>query len=158
MESPLLETETEECEVGEDTLSTIDGESLADSSISKFLTENEEEEESSSDSDEEETEPKLKYERLSADLKAILKKDVASCLAVHNKFLILGSHWGVTHLLDAMGNSLPSRQSHAHTITVNQVSVEIINGLYQGMCNLLLIKNCIYVAYNIFPHPKNTYP
>ena len=50
MESPLLETETEECEVGED-LSTIDGESLADSSISKFLTENEEEEESSSDSD-----------------------------------------------------------------------------------------------------------
>lgn len=27
-------------------------------------------------------------------MKAILKKDVESCLAVHNKFLILGSHWG----------------------------------------------------------------
>ena len=41
--------------------------------------------ESSSD-DEEESEPQLKYERLSADLKAILKKDVASCLAVHSRF------------------------------------------------------------------------
>ena len=85
----------------------------------RFITDSEEE--SSTDSDDEEAEPKLKYERLSADLKAILKKDVASCLAVHNKFLILGSHWGVIHLLDAMGNSLPSRQAQAHTITVNQV-------------------------------------
>ena len=85
----------------------------------RYITESEEE--SSTDSDDEEAEPKLKYERLSADLKAILKKDVASYLAVHNKFLILGSHWGVIHLLDAMGNSLPSRQAQAHTITVNQV-------------------------------------
>ena len=105
--------------VGEDSLSTIDGESNVGSSVSKFATESEDE--SSSDSDEEEAEPKLKYERLSADLKAILKKDVASCLAVHSRFLILGSHWGVIHLLDAMGNSLPARQSQAHTITVNQV-------------------------------------
>ena len=102
-----------ECEVGEDSLSTIDGEINVGSSVSKFASESEDE--SSSDSDEEEAEPKLKYELLSADLKAILKKDVASCLAVHSRFLILGSHWGVVHLLDAMGNSL------SHTITVNQV-------------------------------------
>ena len=87
--------------------------------ILRYITDSEE---SSTDSDDEEAEPKLKYERLSADLKAILKKDVASCLAVHNKFLILGSHWGVIHLLDAMGNSLPSRQAQAHTITVNQAN------------------------------------
>jgi len=99
------------CEVGEDTLSSIDGSSMIGSSVSKFITDSEEE--SSTDSDDEEAEPKLKYERLSADLKAILKKDVASCLAVHSKFLILGSHWGVIHLLDAMGNSLPSRQAQA---------------------------------------------
>ena len=37
------------------------------------------------------------------------------------RFLLLGSHWGVVHLLDAMGNSLPARQLQAHTITVNQV-------------------------------------
>ena len=104
----------------EDTLSSADANSLAGSSVSRFVTESEEESETDSE-EEEETEPKLKYERLSADLKAILKKDVASCLAVHSKFLILGSHWGVIHLLDAMGNSLPARQSQAHTITVNQV-------------------------------------
>ena len=35
--------------------------------------------------DEEEVEPKLKYERLSNDIAAILKKDAASCIAVHPK-------------------------------------------------------------------------
>eukprot|EP00092_Neocalanus_flemingeri_P033946 GFUD01036912.1.p1 GENE.GFUD01036912.1~~GFUD01036912.1.p1 ORF type:complete len:874 (+),score=241.55 GFUD01036912.1:57-2678(+) len=120
------------CEVGEDTLSSIDGSSMIGSSVSKYITDSEE---SSTDSEEEEeAEPKLKYERLSADLKAILKKDVASCLAVHNKFLILGSHWGVIHLLDAMGNSLPSRQAQAHTITVNQVSVDHA-GEYYASCS-----------------------
>ena len=46
--------------------------------------------ESSSD-DEEEAEPQLKYERLSADLKSILKKDVASCLAVHSRSVLPSS-------------------------------------------------------------------
>ena len=105
-EEPLIE-------VAEDSLSTIDGESNVGSSVSRFASESEEETESDSDDEEEEAEPKLKYERLSSDLKAILKKDVASCLAVHSKFLILGTHWGVIHILDAMGNCLPSRQSQA---------------------------------------------
>ena len=48
--------------------------------------------ESSSD-DEEEAEPQLKYERLSADLKAILKKDVASCLSVHSRLGPLLKNW-----------------------------------------------------------------
>ena len=120
-------------EVAEDTLSSIDASSQAGSSVSRFVTESEDESETDSE-EEEETEPKLKYERLSADLKAILKKDVASCLAVHSKFLILGSHWGVIHLLDAMGNSLPARQSQAHTITVNQLSVDHA-GEYYASCS-----------------------
>ena len=122
-----------QCELAEDTLSSIDASSLAESSVSRFV-ESEEESETDSEEEEEEIEPKLKYERLSADLKAILKKDVASCLAVHSKFLILGSHWGVIHLLDAMGNSLPSRQSQAHTITVNQLSVDHA-GEYYASCS-----------------------
>jgi len=114
-------------EVGEDTLSSV-GElsSLAGSSVSKYLSDSE----SGSESEEEETEPQLKYERLSQDLKTILRKDVASCLAVHSRFLLLGSHWGVVHLLDALGNSLPSRQLQAHTITVNQVSVDHAGEFY----------------------------
>ena len=126
------EGEDEPCEVGEDTLSSVDGSSMIGSSVSKFMTETDEEETESED--ETETEPQLKYERLSADLKTILKKDVASCLAVHDKFLVLGSHWGVVHLLDAMGNSLPARQAQAHTITVNQVSVDHA-GEYYASCS-----------------------
>lgn len=37
------------------------------------------------DEEEEEVEPKLKYERLSNDIASILKKDAASCIAVHPK-------------------------------------------------------------------------
>ena len=37
------------------------------------------------DDSEEEEEPKLKYERISGDLKDILKKDGASCIAVNSK-------------------------------------------------------------------------
>ena len=36
------------------------------------------------------TEPKLKYERLSSDLKTILADDSASAIAVHPKFMVLG--------------------------------------------------------------------
>jgi hypothetical protein len=41
------------------------------------------------DDDEEEVEPKLKYERLSNDITIILKKDAASCIAVHPKVSII---------------------------------------------------------------------
>ena len=38
-----------------------------------------------------------------------LYQDRASCMSVHGKFLVLGTGFGVIHLLDAMGNSLSSR-------------------------------------------------
>ena len=37
------------------------------------------------DEDEEEMEPRLKYERLSSDLRSILSDDSASCIAIHPK-------------------------------------------------------------------------
>ena len=37
--------------------------------------------------EEEEIEPKLKYERLSNDISQILKRDAASCIAVHPKVM-----------------------------------------------------------------------
>jgi hypothetical protein len=46
--------------------------------------ESEEEEEE----DDEEEEPKLKYQRLGASVSEILKRDVASCFATHEKFLV----------------------------------------------------------------------
>ncbi|KZC05745.1 Vacuolar protein sorting-associated protein 41 like protein [Dufourea novaeangliae] len=40
------------------------------------------------------------------DLEHILQNDAASCIAVHPKFLCLGSHWGMIHLLDHQGNNI----------------------------------------------------
>jgi len=114
----------------DDTASSVDNSSMIGSSVSKFL----ESETDSESEDEEEIEPKLKYERLSSDLRTILRKDAASAMAVHSKFLVLGSHWGFIHLLDAMGNCLPARQSQAHTIQVNQVSVDH-DGEFYASCS-----------------------
>jgi hypothetical protein len=41
--------------------------------------------------------------------------EVSTVCFVLQKFLVLGSSWGMIHLLDAMGNSLPSRQRQPHT-------------------------------------------
>ena len=44
-----------------------------------------------------------------------IMQDRASCMSVHGKFLVLGTDYGVIHLLDAMGNSLTSRTKHSHS-------------------------------------------
>ncbi|KAL5007431.1 hypothetical protein ScPMuIL_016237 [Solemya velum] len=88
------------------------------------LNEEEEEEESGSDESEEEIEPKLKYERIGNDLTRILSKDAASCMAVHTKFLALGTHWGIIHILDHTGNNIRDKELLVHTTTVNQISID----------------------------------
>jgi len=120
-------------EVGEDSLSSIGW----GSSISKIVSVSDgstDDSESTSD-EEEEVEPKLKYERLSADLRSILMKDRASCMSVHGKFLVLGTDYGVIHLLDAMGNSLTSRTKHSHSVRVNQVSIDHAGEFYASCSN-----------------------
>ena len=66
-----MDDDKENFEVGEDTLSSVDESSMIGSSVSKFAESTEDDEE---EDDEEEMEPKLKYERLSSDLKVILRK------------------------------------------------------------------------------------
>ncbi|KAG7161245.1 Vacuolar protein sorting-associated protein 41-like, partial [Homarus americanus] len=66
----------------------------------------EEEEESEDEDSEEEEEPKLKYERISGDLREILKKDGASCIAANSKLIIIGTNWGRIHVLDHLGNKV----------------------------------------------------
>ena len=51
-------------------------------------------------------EPPLKYQRLGASVSEVLSRDAASTLCVHPKFLALGTHWGVVHLLDVAGNKV----------------------------------------------------
>jgi hypothetical protein len=50
--------------------------------------EEEEDDEEDDEEEEEEEEPKLKYQRLGASMSEILKNDTASCMTVHDKFLV----------------------------------------------------------------------
>ncbi|XP_063964242.1 vacuolar protein sorting-associated protein 41 homolog [Lytechinus pictus] len=86
------------------------------------------------DNDEEVDEPKLKYERISNTLEDILNTDAASYLAVHIKFLAIGTHWGVLHVLDHQGNNISGKEFTKHTTTVNQVSMDM-NGDYLASCS-----------------------
>ncbi|XP_015603848.1 vacuolar protein sorting-associated protein 41 homolog isoform X2 [Cephus cinctus] len=87
-----------------------------------------------SDSEVDEVEPRLKYVRVRNDLENILQNDAASCIAVHPKFLCLGSHWGMIHLLDHQGNNIRSKTLQAHTVAVNQISIDL-NGDFIASCS-----------------------
>ncbi|CAH3999461.1 vacuolar protein sorting-associated protein 41 homolog [Pieris brassicae] len=85
-------------------------------------------------------EPKLKYDRMGNDVQNILLKDAVSCISVHTKFICLGTQWGVIHLLDHEGNTVPISPDHnhkdlqAHAIAVNKISVDQ-NGDYIASCS-----------------------
>ncbi|XP_042202802.1 vacuolar protein sorting-associated protein 41 homolog isoform X2 [Callorhinchus milii] len=90
-------------------------------------------EESTDESEEEESEeePKLKYERLANGVTEILKKDAASCMTVHDKFLALGTHQGKVYLLDIQGNK--TQQFDISSVKVNQISLDE-SGEHVGIC------------------------
>ncbi|KAL5032706.1 hypothetical protein BDV3_001256 [Batrachochytrium dendrobatidis] len=67
-------------------------------------------------------EPRLKYQRLVGTLSDVLKKDAVSCMGVSDRFLAVGTHWGVVHIMDLIGTQVKRFQSH--TATVNQVSID----------------------------------
>lgn len=85
-------------------------------------------------------EPLLKYCRMGNDVQNILLKDAVSCICVHTKFICLGTQWGVIHLLDHEGNTVPISQDNnqkdlqAHAIAVNKISVDV-NGDYIASCS-----------------------
>ena len=60
----------------------------------------------SSSDDGAELEPQLRYERLGADVKEILKTASATCLCLSEKILALGTSAGAVHVLDYAGNEV----------------------------------------------------
>ncbi|EFA76279.1 structural maintenance of chromosome protein [Heterostelium album PN500] len=66
---------------------------------------------------EEDIEPILNYTRFGNGVTEILKKDAASCMAVHPKFIVLGTHWGSVSIHDFEGNKIERFDSHSATIT-----------------------------------------
>ncbi|CAH0548772.1 unnamed protein product [Brassicogethes aeneus] len=89
---------------------------------------------SDTESSEDEIEPKLKYIRLSNDLQSILLKTSATCIAVHPKFVCLGSHWGVIHILDHQGNCIKGVDLKSHTVSINQISIDT-SGEFIATCS-----------------------
>ncbi|RKP36543.1 hypothetical protein BJ085DRAFT_13446, partial [Dimargaris cristalligena] len=84
----------------------------------------EEQEEEEEDEDEEEDEPQLKYKRIlnSTQPNDLLHRDTASCIAVGDKFVAVGTHGGVISLHDLDGNQV--RSWAAHSATVNALSLD----------------------------------
>lgn len=118
------------------------------------------------DDDDEDEEPKLKYERVGNAVQDILQQDAASCMAVHHKFLALGTHWGVVHVLDHQGNNIRNKEFPSHTTTVNQISIDmygeyvascsedgrvVINGLYNSENNVQHLFDCPIRAIALHP-------
>lgn len=68
--------------------------------------EREEESEEDNSDEEEEEEPRLKYQRMGGSVPTLLQSDAASCIAVSERMIALGTHSGSVHILDFLGNQV----------------------------------------------------
>ena len=89
-------------------------------------------EEDSGDDSSEIAEPWLKYHRLSSQATQLLTKFAASCLTIHEHFMVLGTYQGVIFCLDLIGTEL--LRYNAHGMTVNSVSIDQ-SGKFIGSCS-----------------------
>lgn len=117
--------------------------------INAFNLDEESSDEESDSQEENEIEPKLKYQVLMAgSLSDILKKDNISTITATDRFLAVGTHNGMIHILDLTGNSV--KRFKCHSTTINQISIDdngeyiasasddghvVINGLYTTDAN-----------------------
>ncbi|XP_057781883.1 vacuolar protein sorting-associated protein 41 homolog [Salvia miltiorrhiza] len=84
---------------------------------------------------EEEEEPRLKYQRMGGSVPTLLQSDggdAASCIAVAERMIALGTHSGSVHILDFLGNQV--KEFIAHTAAVNDLCFDI-EGEYIGSCS-----------------------
>ena len=68
--------------------------------------EEEDSEEEEEEKEEEEDEPRLKYQRIGGSVPSLLASDAASCIAVAERMIALGTHGGSVHILDFLGNQV----------------------------------------------------
>ncbi|XP_075513089.1 LOW QUALITY PROTEIN: vacuolar protein sorting-associated protein 41 homolog [Primulina tabacum] len=94
--------------------------------------EDSDEENSEAEEEEEEDEPRLKYQRMGGSVPALLQSDAASCIAVAERMIALGTHGGSVHILDFLGNQV--KEFNPHTSAVNDLCFDI-EGEYIGSCS-----------------------
>lgn len=67
----------------------------------------------------------MKYYRLTNDVSEILQKHPTSCLALHPKFICIGTVWGSIHLVDHQGYRVRNaRPLRAHSVAVNCLDID----------------------------------
>ncbi|KAL0436968.1 UNVERIFIED_CONTAM: Vacuolar protein sorting-associated protein 41 [Sesamum radiatum] len=94
--------------------------------------EREEESEEENSEEEEEDEPRLKYQRMGGSVPTLLQSDAASCVAIAERMIALGTHSGSVHILDFLGNQV--KEFIAHTAAVNDLCFDI-EGEYIASCS-----------------------
>ncbi|CAK9150480.1 unnamed protein product [Ilex paraguariensis] len=92
----------------------------------------EDSDEEEEEEEEEEDEPRLKYQRMGGSVPSLLSSDAASCIAVAERMIALGTHAGSVHILDFLGNQV--KEFPAHTATVNDLCFDL-DGEYVGSCS-----------------------
>ena len=70
--------------------------------------EEEDEGEGEGEEEEDEEEPRLKYQRMGGSIPSLLSNDAASCIAVAERMIALGTREGTVHILDFLGNQVSS--------------------------------------------------
>jgi len=88
-------------------------------------------EEGDEEEEEDDEEPKLKYQRIGGSIGEIFKTDAASCMAVAEKLLALGTHYGLVYVLDFQGHII--RRFAQHQATVNELCIDV-TGEYVSSC------------------------
>jgi hypothetical protein len=68
--------------------------------------EEDEEQEEEEEEEEQEEEPRLKYQRMGGSIPTLLSSDAASCIAVAERMIALGTLDGTVHILDFLGNQV----------------------------------------------------
>ncbi|ORX43267.1 vacuolar protein sorting-associated protein 41 [Piromyces finnis] len=117
--------------------------------INAFNLDQDTSEDESDNQEEIESEPKLKYQIINSEsLSDILKRDNISTITASDRFLAVGTHNGMIHILDLNGNSV--KRFKCHSATINQISIDdngeyvasasddgrvVINGLYTTDAN-----------------------
>ncbi|TMW69274.1 hypothetical protein Poli38472_001430 [Pythium oligandrum] len=109
------------------------------------------EDESKQEEEPEVQEPLLKYERVGGHFHAIFKDDSLSCIALHVRFVCVGTYNGNVLLLELDGRFI--RRLHQHYKKVNQVCIDE-TGQYIASCS----DDGTVAVYTLFPStgvPKN---
>ncbi|VDK49048.1 unnamed protein product [Anisakis simplex] len=89
------------------------------------------------DEDEEEVllEPRFTYSRILNNIPSVFLKDSATCIAVHDKFIAIGTQTGHIHIFDHLGNIHSESTARHHRCAVTSISIDSA-GKYMASCAL----------------------